>query len=252
VSVAFDRAAEYYDQTRGVPAEVERQMVELVANEARGRGRVLEVGVGTGRTGVPLRRAGLDLFGVDLSMPMLRKLMEKVHGAALLPAIQADGTALPFADHAFGASLAVHVLHLVGPWRKAADEMMRVTRPGGVLIVTGGGGKGRLQEVSEHFFAQGPRTGRPYGLVEWAELDAHLGITPRVLGPVVGIQRTTVEEHLQNLERGIFAGCWEMDDASRRRSAAATRAWARARWGDLGAPRADRIERPWRAYDLPA
>jgi SAM-dependent methyltransferase len=231
---------------------VERQLVELVVKEARGRGRVLEVGVGTGRIGLPLRRAGLDLFGIDLSMPMLRKLTEKHREAGRLPALQADATALPFPDDAFGVSLAVHVLHLVGPWPKAVDEMLRVTRPGGVLLVTRGGGDGPLQEVSDHFFGQALRTGWPYGLVEWAPLDAHLGITPRRLGPVVTIHRTTIEQHLRNLEEGIFAGCWDMDEASRRRSGEATRAWARARWGDLDAPRADRMERHWRAYDVPA
>jgi hypothetical protein len=49
VSVNFDRAAEYYDATRGSTTEHDRETTVMLAGELRERGRILEVGVGTGQ-----------------------------------------------------------------------------------------------------------------------------------------------------------------------------------------------------------
>ncbi|HEX9717352.1 MAG TPA: hypothetical protein VGA93_05350 [Actinomycetota bacterium] len=43
----------------------------LLAGELPGRGRVLEVGVGTGQIAPPLAEAGVPMAGLDLSMPMV-------------------------------------------------------------------------------------------------------------------------------------------------------------------------------------
>src|ERR671934_67280 len=59
-SIAFDRAAEYYDRSRSISDEAMAATVELLSAELGGRGRVLEVGVGTGLLALPLCRAGLD------------------------------------------------------------------------------------------------------------------------------------------------------------------------------------------------
>ena len=85
-SVAFDRAAEYYDSTRGLSdAGVVRQ-TELLAGELGGRGSVVEIGVGTGQVALPLHDAGIPVVGMDLSSPMLAKLREKRGGRFAVPA----------------------------------------------------------------------------------------------------------------------------------------------------------------------
>ncbi|MGH2579540.1 MAG: SAM-dependent methyltransferase, partial [Actinomycetota bacterium] len=53
-SIRFDRAAEFYDRTRALLPEAERATVELLRAELAGRGRCLEVGVGTGLISLPL------------------------------------------------------------------------------------------------------------------------------------------------------------------------------------------------------
>ena len=59
-----------------------RAVVEHLAGELRGRGPVLEPGVGTGRMALPMAAAGIDVIGLDLSVPMLRELVAKcVDGA---------------------------------------------------------------------------------------------------------------------------------------------------------------------------
>src|SRR5207237_9534694 len=70
-SVAFDRAASFYDQTRTLSPEAAKRVTDLLSDELAGVERALEIGVGTGRIALPLVDAGVRLVGVDLSAPML-------------------------------------------------------------------------------------------------------------------------------------------------------------------------------------
>ena len=103
-SIAFDRAASFYDHTRQLSMESAARILEQLTAEIEGRGPCLEIGVGTGRIAMPLAEAGIPLVGVDLSRPMLERLVEKAGGHAPLPVAVADATRLPFRDDAFGAA----------------------------------------------------------------------------------------------------------------------------------------------------
>jgi len=140
--ISFDRAAAYYDATRGYgEGSAERIRDAIVAYTGIGQGaRVLELGVGTGRIMLPFIRAGYDVTGVDLSQTMMDRLLAQIAGdpgraGYRVELHQADITALPFGDAAFDLVVAVHVLHLVDDWRAALREARRVLRPGGELRV---------------------------------------------------------------------------------------------------------------------
>lgn len=137
-SIAFDRAAEYYDQTRAVPPEVEAQGVAAIAEAFRldAGARVLEVGVVTGRWAIPLSRYGYRLHGTDLAMPMMWRLRSKQPGDAIT-LTQSDITNLPYKDGSFAGLLIVHVLHLVPNYQQAITEMRRLLQPGGVIVTVG-------------------------------------------------------------------------------------------------------------------
>jgi len=73
--------AEVYD--RWYPADTSTEAaVELVASLAHG-GRVLELGVGTGRLALPLAAAGCEVVGMDSSAEMLSELASKDAGATV-------------------------------------------------------------------------------------------------------------------------------------------------------------------------
>src|SRR6266540_2436516 len=150
-SVAFDRAAEYYDLTRGLSPEGARKTVELLAGQLDGRGDVLEVGVGTGQIALPLHEAGIPVIGLDLARPMMNKLIEKAGGRSPLPLVQADATAMPFRDDAFGGAYLRWVLHLIPAWRTTLSEIARVVRPGGVLLTALGAYGGPRSEIQQRF-----------------------------------------------------------------------------------------------------
>ena len=109
----FDRAAEFYDATRDAGDEIVRWTVDLLAQELTGRGRALEIGVGTGAVGLPLTERGVDLVGMDVSTAMMAKLIAKAGGRAPFPLVQGDATRMPIRDGAVSGAYARHVLHLI-------------------------------------------------------------------------------------------------------------------------------------------
>jgi SAM-dependent methyltransferase len=72
-----DEIAEFYDDWySGLDAEAAVQCL----TELAGSGPVLELGIGTGRVALPLRRRGLEVQGIDASKAMVGKLRAKPDG----------------------------------------------------------------------------------------------------------------------------------------------------------------------------
>ncbi len=134
-SIVFDRAAGFYDETRGFPPGEEDHAAALLctAGHLTADSRVLEVGIGTGRIALPLAPHVRDVVGVDLSTKMLARLLAKRDDQRVYPT-NGDALHLPFATHIFDAVVAVHVFHLIVEWRDVLHEIARVLRPGGVLL----------------------------------------------------------------------------------------------------------------------
>jgi SAM-dependent methyltransferase len=131
---AQDRAAwiAVLDAARSLPAyrAYKLRIAELL-RPIRG-GRYLEVGVGTGDDALALEAAhGVQVVGVDASETMVAEARRR----GLRDARVADAHALPFDDATFDGAWADRVLqHLVDP-HGALDELVRVTKPGGRVIV---------------------------------------------------------------------------------------------------------------------
>ena len=89
---------------------------------------------------VPLRRAGLNVVGVDIDLDMVSAGLSR--GPGLRGSIAfADLAALPVRRSGFGSAHAAHVFHLFADARPVLDERLRVTRPGGRLLVNFGAGR---------------------------------------------------------------------------------------------------------------
>ena len=254
-SISFDRAAEYYDQTRSLPQALMDQLLSILVAELP-QGRCLEIGIGTGRIALPLMRKGVDIVGVDISMAMLRKLIAKT-GESPQPVAIAEATRLPFADATFSSAIASHVLHLIPDWRSAVDELLRVVRTQGVVLASRGGsgvGEEWARAVRRHFFEAAGSEHRSPGADRIEEVDVYMrerGATVRELRlPTVEATRS-VAEVVDGLEAGYFSACWVIDDETRRAAAEDTRKWARSEFGDLDAARVTRHESAWRSYLLP-
>lgn len=130
-SRVFDRAANYYDQTRPLLEPIVKYGIPAILEVLGSNARLLEVGAGTGRISIPLLERGVDLIGCDLSEPMLRRFREKQPAARLA---RADATLLPFPTDHFDRLMTVHVMHLIPHWREVLREFRRVLLPGGAYL----------------------------------------------------------------------------------------------------------------------
>jgi ubiquinone/menaquinone biosynthesis C-methylase UbiE len=256
-SVAFDRAAGFYDATRGVSAQVEAQIVAILNRELTPRGRCLEIGVGTGRIGLPLYRSGVDMTGLDLSRPMMEKLIEKAAGSPF-PLIQGTATRLPFRDDVFGGGLIVHVLHLIPEWREAVAELVRVVRPGGVVVTSMGDDKDQTSsiwdEMQARFRAEAGLPDRFPGFRRTEEIDVamdNLGAVRRDLESVPERKLHTPGEVAGLMGAGVFSFTWALDADALGAATERLKTWAIERYGSLDKTFEDRFDIPWRAYDLP-
>jgi ubiquinone/menaquinone biosynthesis C-methylase UbiE len=256
-SISFDRAASYYDATRGLTPEAMEKVVGMLTAEIAGRGPCLEVGIGTGRIGLTLWEAGVDIAGVDLSAAMLGTLVTKAGGSLPFPLAVADAIRLPFPDATFEVCLACHVLHLVPGWRKALAEMARVVRPHGTILVDAGSAsqpEDERDQVMDEFARLAGYSNQRAGVEDAEEIDAAMrsrGAVARLLPAVSDGKRGSLEELIHDLEEGIYSITWQANDRALRAAGEAVRPWARDRFGDLSEVGSWEWTVQWRAYELP-
>jgi SAM-dependent methyltransferase len=248
VSIAFDRAAGFYDESRGLPPEVEELVADRVEEAAGPEGRLLEIGVGTGRIALPLHRRGREVVGVDLSLPMLERYRAKAAAAGLPPppVLRADATRLPARDGCVDAVLEVHVLHLVRDWRAVLAEARRVLAPGGVVLIGRGGSwsgaDGPRSQVARRFEALAAEAGTAPGRVGVTDDDqkaaalAAMGGDAVRLEPVVWEEPETYAQALDWVERRMFSSMWRLPDPVWRTAAARLRVELEGAHSDLGVP----------------
>lgn len=135
VAAMFDDVAPKYDITNdvlslGQTRRWRRYVVDAV-DAAPGQ-RVLDVAAGTGTSSEPYADAGVGVVALDFSLGMLKV------GKRRRPDIDfvaGDATALPFADNSFDAVTISFGLRNVNEPKQALAEMLRVTKPGGRLVV---------------------------------------------------------------------------------------------------------------------
>ena len=96
--------------------------------------RVLDVGAGTGNASLPAAAAGADVTASDLTPELLEAGRRRADAAGLtLEWAEADAENLPFADGSFDVVMSAIGVMFAPHHRAAADELVRVCRPGGTI-----------------------------------------------------------------------------------------------------------------------
>lgn len=96
---------------------------------------MLDVGGGAGYFASAFTDAGWHYIGVEPD-PREMHAAERVRGPGPGTFVRASGLALPFRDHSVDVCLSSNVAeHVAQPWQLGA-EMLRVTRPGGLVILS--------------------------------------------------------------------------------------------------------------------
>lgn len=135
VEEAYARWAPVYDLAFTLVMAPGRRAA-VAAAQRRG-GLVLDVGVGTGLE-LPMFGPDVKLVGVDLSEPMLRRAQDRVLRKNLIQVAGLcvmDATRLAFASDHFDSAVAPYVLTVVPDPAATLDELARVVKPGGEIVL---------------------------------------------------------------------------------------------------------------------
>lgn len=138
VSGMFDEVAAGYDRTNTVLSLGNDRLWRVATRRAvapRPGQRILDLAAGTGASSVALARSGADIVAGDFSPGMIAEGRRRHGDVANLSFVQADAMALPFDDDEFDAVTISFGLRNVRDPRAALAEMLRVTAPGGTLVV---------------------------------------------------------------------------------------------------------------------
>ena len=191
VKRAYARWAPVYDLSFGAITRVGRDYTVETINQRRGR--VLEVGVGTG---ISLRkyRRDLSVTGIDLSPEMLARARERVAKEKLThvdAVLEMDASDLEFEDASFDVVAAMYVMTVVPDPDKVMAELERVCKPGGEVII--------VNHFSQDF---GVRGKFEKAIAPFAE---HLGWRPEFpISRVMTQANLSLEENIEVPPFGLF------------------------------------------------
>jgi len=144
VSGMFDQVAPAYDRTNTVLSMGNDRFWRIATTRAvapKPGQRILDLAAGTGASSVSLARSGATVVAADFSPGMIaegeRRYGPQAPGGGIpnLSFTQADATALPFADAEFDAVTMSFGLRNVNDPKKALRELLRVTKPGGRMVI---------------------------------------------------------------------------------------------------------------------
>lgn len=138
VAAMFDQVAARYDRTNAMlsfgNAALWRVATTKAVNPRVGE-RILDIAAGTGTSSAALAKSGASVVAADFSEGMIRVGRERQAGNPNIEFVQADATALPFADNEFDAvTISFGLRNVVEP-QKALAEFYRVTKPGGRVVI---------------------------------------------------------------------------------------------------------------------
>jgi len=216
----FDYWPEKYDQWFQTPIGrlvegYEGQLILSMLKPSSGE-FILDAGCGTGVfTGHLLEREA-GVVGLELSRPMLIRTMFKSKGRRFL-SVQGDMRNLPFADGSFDKAVSVTAIEFIENARVAVEEMFRVTKPGGIIVVA------TLNSLSPwaHRRKEAGKKGHPifrHALFRSPEEMAGLSRVEGIIETAIHFEKTDDLDLAQKIERegresglstgALLAACW--------------------------------------------
>ena len=99
-----------------------------------------DIGCGPAFTLIPLLKKGWNIQALDISEEMVARARKNIAAAGLDPSkvqfVTGNVEALPYADAQFDSVICAGVIEYLRDDRKALDELNRILKPGGTLVIT--------------------------------------------------------------------------------------------------------------------
>ena len=140
----FDQVAGRYDRTNTALSLGNDRLWRVATRRAlapRPGERILDLAAGTGASSVAIAQGGAEVVAADFSPGMIAEGKRRYGSAAAgggipnLSFVEADARDLPFGDAEFDTVTMSFGLRNVNEPRKALAELLRVTKPGGRLVI---------------------------------------------------------------------------------------------------------------------
>lgn len=135
VAAMFDAVARRYDLVNdllslGRTKAWRRRVVKIIAPKSGMR--ILDIAAGPGSSSEPLHKAGAEVVAMDFSEGMLQQGRK---ARPYLDFTKGDALNIPFADNEFDVTTISFGLRNTNDYEKALREALRVTKPGGRMVI---------------------------------------------------------------------------------------------------------------------
>ena len=215
--INYNQIAYKYDKSRDLKPEI---IINLVGHLKKLMQNLkdktaLEIGIGTGRFGLPLSKEFMKYTGIDISKNMLKILKKKKGNENRIEIFNMDGTTMIFNDSTFDILFAFSVLHLVEDWERLIYEIKRVTKKDGYFVF------GRMEyledeesKIYEQLRHKIVRKSEDIGLSykdQLVELERKFGSYKKYICGTIE-ERKKIKNIISNFEKRTWSETWELTE----------------------------------------
>ncbi|MDE2815649.1 MAG: class I SAM-dependent methyltransferase [Chloroflexota bacterium] len=232
--------APHYDATRNIPYGLLQTCFKRIFAQAGfyARGRILDAGCGTAQVSLPLIKNGHSVVGVDVSPAMLEVARKKLAPGDTAEFKVADVRSLEDPDSSYDGVVVSKLFQHVGNWQSAVDELLRVTKDGGLFMHINERGAFK-HAVRRQFSARCQEQGYTdlyVGIKDRSQLAGHLmekGAAPLAIDmhDLIWEKTITYATALEHLRLKLHSEFWAVPDEVYAHVLEEVRAWVRAQPG---------------------
>ena len=233
----YTPVASHYDATRNIPDSILQTCYQRTFAQARfpREARILDAGCGTAQVSLPLIKDGHSVVGVDVSPAMLEIARQKLTPGATAEFRVSDVRSLEDPNNSYDGVVISKLFQHVGDWQSAVDELMRVTRDGGLFMHINE--KGAFKHaVRRQFSARCRKRGYTdlyVGIRDRSQLGAYLiaqGAAPLTIDTqdLAWEKTITYGTALEHLRLKLHSEYWALPDEVCDRILQEVRAWVHA------------------------